>query len=77
LATENDANIFFNQDGSIIKSNIKFAGSIGIFVGPEGGWTDEEVKKAKADKIKIMSFGSLIYRAETAAIVASYLAVNF
>ena len=48
----------------------------GIWVGPEGGWTDEEVHMAREAGFEIASLGDLTLRAETAAIVASYLAVR-
>lgn len=49
---------------------------ISIFVGPEGGFTEEEINLAKSSNFSISSLGTLTFRAETAAIVASYLAVN-
>ncbi|MFZ2072349.1 MAG: RsmE family RNA methyltransferase [Minisyncoccia bacterium] len=47
-----------------------------IFIGPEGGWTEEEIKKARGADFKIMNLGNLTLRGETAAIISSYLAVN-
>ena len=41
-----------------------------IFIGPEGGWTPAEISLAKENGAFIGSLGSLILRAETAAIVA-------
>jgi len=49
---------------------------INIFIGPEGGWTEEENKKAKDAGFKIASLGQLILRGETAAIIATYLSIN-
>lgn len=46
----------------------------GVFIGPEGGWTDAEVTRARLFDCHITSLGPLTLRAETAAIVASYLA---
>jgi len=43
-----------------------------IFVGPEGGWTDEEILSAKQAGASCVSFGPMIMRAETAAIIASF-----
>lgn len=42
-----------------------------IFVGPEGGWTEEEITEAKESGFKAVSLGKLQLRAETAAIVAT------
>jgi RNA methyltransferase, RsmE family len=46
---------------------------IGVWIGPEGGWTDEELASAKAAGFRVVSLGRLILRAETAAAVACYL----
>ena len=50
--------------------------SINIFIGPEGGWTEEEIEKANSSNFKIASLGSLTLRGETAAIIATYLISN-
>ena len=42
--------------------------SIGVFIGPEGGISPEEIEKAKEVGGKIISLGSRILRTETAAI---------
>ncbi len=47
-----------------------------IFIGPEGGWDDQEVVEASFAGLRTVSFGSLVMRAETAAIVATHWAVN-
>jgi len=44
-----------------------------LFIGPEGGFSPEEVELAKQSSIQIVSLGKRILRAETAAIVASSL----
>ena len=54
----------------------KFPKEANLFIGPEGGWVGEEVTAAKKAGFKELSLGPLVLRAETAAIVASYLAVN-
>ena len=46
--------------------------SIGLFVGPEGGWDEKEISLAKETGFKIVSLGPLILRAETAALLASF-----
>ncbi len=54
--------------------NLKKAKTIGIIIGSEGGFAEEEVKKAKKEaKAKIVSLGNRILRCETAAIVANTL----
>lgn len=44
---------------------------IGIFIGPEGGWTDEEIKLMKNSGLGSLHLGQLTLRAETACVVAS------
>lgn len=44
-----------------------------VFIGPEGGWSEEERVLAKEHKMKSYSLGSRILRGETAAIIATYL----
>ena len=56
------------------KGEDKLSGKkIGIFIGPEGGWDEAEIALARERKFKIISLGKLTQRAETAAIVVSYL----
>lgn len=44
---------------------------IGILIGPEGGWNENEMNLFKEKNIPIYSLGNQILRAETASIVAS------
>lgn len=46
---------------------------VSLFIGPEGGWTEEEVGRARAAGAEIVTLGRRILRAETAAIVAAAL----
>ena len=48
---------------------LKIAGKVHIFVGPEGGFSEEEINLAKNNNIEAITLGSRILRAETAAIV--------
>ncbi len=45
--------------------------SINIFIGPEGGFTTEEVEFAKKNRITLVTLGPRILRAETAGIVTA------
>lgn len=49
---------------------------LSLFIGPEGGFTKEEIKIAEDKGLKIASLGKRILRAETAAIAALAI-VNF
>lgn len=42
-------------------------------VGPEGGWTSEEIEEARAAGLRIITLGGRILRAETAAIAVTAL----
>ncbi len=74
--TTNSLNVFFDfcnkQLTAVDYSLIKFDAKIGIFIGPEGGWSDLERNKATENKCLVRSLGPLTLRAETAAIVATY-----
>ena len=46
---------------------------LAAMIGPEGGWTDDELKQATANGCKIVTLGGRILRAETAAIAVATL----
>lgn len=48
----------------------------GLFVGPEGGFIDEEISLAESVGAQNIFLGENILRAETASVVATYLAKN-
>lgn len=48
---------------------IKLGQSVAIFIGPEGGFSEEEIAMVK-DKMQLISLGKRILRTETAAIFA-------
>jgi len=60
---------------SIKKEDIQ--GNSELFIGPEGGWSQEEIEMAKKEGCLVRSFSSFTLRAETAAIVATYQIVSF
>jgi 16S rRNA (uracil1498-N3)-methyltransferase len=47
--------------------------AVTALVGSEGGWTDDEITRARAQGWKIVTFGGRTLRAETAAIVVTAL----
>ncbi len=67
--------IIFDLETELYTANQK-AKEVSIFIGPEGGFTDKEVEEAKNSGYVVASLGDLTLRGETAAIVATYLAVN-
>lgn len=77
---KNEENIFF--DIVDIKETVRgsfasaHSNSASIFIGPEGGFTEEENNFAKENNYEIQSLGKLTLRAETAAIIATYKVVN-
>lgn len=81
-AGENELNLFFDRRGEDVLKNMAFdpknesAKTAGVFIGPEGGWDDGEIKMAKTAGFKIVSMGKLNFRAETAAVIGSYLATK-
>lgn len=59
------------DDVSVLKdklSSIKSGMTVGIFVGPEGGFEDYEIEQAKQFNGQIISLGKRILRTETASI---------
>src|SRR3989344_7176032 len=47
--------------------------ALGVLIGPEGGWSEQELQLLRDKKIPIISLGIQILRAETAAIAVSSL----
>jgi 16S rRNA (uracil1498-N3)-methyltransferase len=56
----------------LAKMDLKDARIVAM-IGPEGGWTDDELKQASAHACKIVTIGGRIMRAETAAIAVATL----
>ena len=69
--------MFAERDGSALAEVARNpeSGSMKLFalVGPEGGWTDEEIELAREGSWKIVTLGGRTLRAETAAIVITAL----
>lgn len=64
--------IFFDVEGRPMQS-MPQTQAISCFIGPEGGWDDEEIQAAKQAGIQAASLGPIVLRAETAVTVATFL----
>lgn len=71
-----DEIIMFEQHIQNDTMNIKSNAKIAVFVGPEGGWTNEEIYYGKKNGAHFISLGPTTLRAETAAIIGTYAALN-
>lgn len=61
----------------VVKELKQVPSSISILVGPEGGFSDEEVKMATTFNYKVISYGPLILRSETAPLYALSVINNY
>lgn len=66
--------IIFDPAGE--KNIVEDKKEISIFIGPEGGWTADELELARNKKVKIASLGKTILRAETATIVGTFFLLS-
>lgn len=74
-AADPEQTVFFDLSGSPTRP-ADFKETTAAFVGPEGGFTEEETAAARKRGIRIASLGAFTLRGETAAIVAAYLICN-
>jgi 16S rRNA (uracil1498-N3)-methyltransferase len=61
------------HDLSLVRAAREASGPIAAWIGPEGGWTDEEIQTLEAAGARCVHMGPRILRAETAAILACAL----
>lgn len=74
---QNDLTLFLSPEPSAspltgLSSDIRPL-RVGLFIGPEGGFSDSELAQAQAAGLRPFSLGPRILRAETAAVVAAAL----
>jgi 16S rRNA (uracil1498-N3)-methyltransferase len=50
-----------------LRDDVKY----GLLIGPEGGWSDNELELFKTKQFPHIALGDFVFRAETAAIVAA------
>jgi len=67
--TDGMVRIAMHETGGTSLPKIHKTSEVALFVGPEGGFTDEELAALKNAHAHIVTFGNLVFRAETAAIV--------
>ena len=78
-SSQNQLNVFCDLSSplfsEILKEKLipKKIDSLGIFIGPEGGWSEEEIHLAKDNNFLMVKLSDLVFRSETAAIIAVYL----
>lgn len=68
--------VIFHTENSTEYTPSKNTNSASIFIGPEGGFTENEIILANKYGYTVASLGNFILRGETAAIVATYRVVN-
>ena len=76
---DNGVNLIFEPEAEVVlDSSLRWNDKkkLGVFIGPEGGWSEKELDLARQCGARVVSMGKLTYRAETAAIVASSLLLN-
>lgn len=72
--TKDKVRVFLHESGGDKKiPTLHRTNQIALFVGPEGGFSENEQAAAKAAKMHIVTLGDLVLRAETAAIVGTTL----
>jgi 16S rRNA (uracil1498-N3)-methyltransferase len=69
VLAENERDVTLNE---LLQS--RDTGSLAIAIGPEGGWTEEELRSFAGSEWVAASLGNTILRAETAAIAAMAIA---
>ena len=63
--------VFYENGGNPLKYNsIINCKNIGIFIGPEGGFTEQEIDLLKESNVIVSTLGNRILRTETAPLVA-------
>ena len=78
-SSQNQLNVFCDLSSPLFSETLKEKliskkiDSLGVFIGPEGGWSEEEIHLAKDNNFLMVKLSDLVFRSETAAIIAVYL----
>ena len=67
--------LFSEREGSPLSAALTTR-RVTALIGPEGGWDDSELASARTSRIRIITLGGRILRAETAAVAISALLQN-
>ena len=59
-----------------LKSSGKKIKRVALFIGPEGGFTENEVQTARSNNVSLVNLGQRVLRTETAAVVVSSLILH-
>ncbi|MDE2041193.1 MAG: 16S rRNA (uracil(1498)-N(3))-methyltransferase [Patescibacteria group bacterium] len=77
LKRENVSLLVFHTDGERFPAG-QFAEKnqpLGVFIGPEGGWSDAELEMFHEEKAQVVTLGPQVLRAETAVVAALSMVV--
>ena len=75
-AKSNSTNFLFEPGSPDFPGTSVPSGTTGLFIGPEGGWDPAELDLMRAANFTAANLGPRILRAETAAIVATFMATR-
>ncbi len=67
---EVDSIVFHTEGNSFERQNVTRSDDIAIFIGPEGGWSRNELDLFHKNKIPVVCLGPQVLRAETAVVAA-------
>ncbi len=63
--------VAFHTEGDMFdRSSLDSKSALGLFIGPEGGWSDGEIDMFHKNKIPVACLGNQVLRAETAVVAA-------
>lgn len=63
--------VAFHTEGNLVRDDISDKSKpAGLFIGPEGGWSEKEVSLFHEENIAVVCLGKQVLRAETAAVAA-------
>jgi 16S rRNA (uracil1498-N3)-methyltransferase len=65
--------VFHTSGENLDQSDLKFFGETNLLIGPEGGWSIDEITNFKNRNFKIYKIGESVLKTETACIVIPFL----